>query len=390
MKRRFLLFPVICFLYFIGNVQAQNEQNIEHVIQSDVFGKERKVRVFLPERYFRDSTSTFMTTYVLDAQSDQFWNMAKGNIGYMVRSYTVMPMIAVGIVSDNRGEEFSPPPLKLQEHFEKEVFPLIERNYRVNSFRSVVGHSWGGAFISSTLFSDKRDLFNSYIGISPSFGDTDNIIVKNADSLLALNTNFKKHLYLSHGDVGRREAEFGGYVASIDALLKKYPNKSLAFTPRLFEGTDHWQIVIPSINDGLMNMSRTYFADQKVMEDLSKRQEKDLKQQIINFNKKQLEIFGYIHKPSAAYLNFVANDFRDQDQYKSALVLYKMALEKTPNDVKIYVNVADTYDKMGATELAKASFQKTSELLETQKSELSENYYKNVSEWVKEKLESFE
>jgi len=379
----FLLLFVFCAM------QAQDNSNFEHVIQSKVFGKERKVRVFLPKRYHRDSTSKYIVTYVLDAQSDEFWNMAKSNIGYLVNGYSTIPMIAVGIVSDNRGEEFSPPATTLNDHLRNEVFPLIKEKYRTEDFNVVVGHSWGGNFIGSTLFGEDRDLFDAYIGISPSFGDTDSYVVKKADSLLKINTNFKKYLYFSHGNVGRREMEFGGFVAQIDSLLKKHPNKSLAWQPRLIESTDHWQIVIPSFNDGLISMSRNYFADQMIMEQLNKKAPDNLKTEIEKFYQKTEKAFGYVHKPTASYLNFVGNDFRDMDDYKAALTCYSMALEKTPNDVKVYVNLSDTYDKMGNTTKAKESFTITQRLLEEQKENLSDSYYSGVSQWIREKLAAF-
>jgi tetratricopeptide (TPR) repeat protein len=381
----FLYILFTCFTF----AQNKSESEIVHTIDSKVFGKERSVKVFLPNRYNRDSIANYAVTYVLDAQHQIFWDAAKGNIGYMVDNYSVMPMIVVGVVSDSRGPEFNPKSTKLQEHLRDEIFPLIEKNYRIDGFRTIVGHSWGGAFVGNTIFSDKRDMFDAYIGISPSFGDKDNVIVKHADSLLKNNTIFKKYLYFSHGDVGRREIEFASYVNSIDSLLKKYPNKSIAWQPRPIESVGHWQIVGPSICDGLISMSRNYFADQKVMEDFAKNGKGNLKDQYAAFNTKQKEAFGYIHEPSANYLNFVANDFRDQDKYETALELYQLALSKKPNNVRVYVNICDLYDKMGKKELAKTSFQKTKKLLEEQKASVSENYYKNVMEWIDEKLVSY-
>ena len=387
--RYFKTLSIVLVSVCITFLNAQHKQEIEHTITSKSFGKDRTVKVFLPSGYERDSTRTFPVTYILDAQHKVFWDIAKGNIGYLNYNYSIIPMIIVGVVSDNRGSEFNPEHTELQEHLQNEVFPLIEANYRTDGFRAVVGHSWGGAFVGNTLFSDKRDMFNAYIGISPSFGDTDNVIVKHADSLLKLNTKFGKYLYLSYGDVGRREVEFKGYVNSIDSLLKKYPNKTLAFDRRPIERVGHWQIVGPSICDGLISMSRNYFADQKVIEDLSRGVNEGLERHIDHFNTTQEETFGYIHKASPSYLNFVANDFRDLEQYDSALALYKMALKEKPDDVKVYVNISDVYDKMGRQDLAKPSILKTQKLLEEQKSEVGDNYYNGVSKWIQEKLDSY-
>ena len=192
---RLSLLLSLVFLFIVPfSTFAQKDTEIEHLINSTVFEKERKVRVFLPERYFRDTTATLAVTYVLDAQSDRFWNAVTGNGGYLVNNYSVMPMIFVGIVSDDRGSEFDPDSFMLQDHIEKEVFPLIEKEYRTDNFRAILGHSWGGAFVGNTLFSNRKDMFNGYIGISPSFGDTDNIIKKNAEGLLKDNTTFGKYL----------------------------------------------------------------------------------------------------------------------------------------------------------------------------------------------------
>ena len=377
----FLCVPV-CF--------AQNDPSeIEHTIDSKIFGKERKVRVFLPTRYQRDSISKFAVAYVLDAQHQIFWDIIKGNSSYMVGNYSVIPMIVVGVVSDNRGSEFNPSSTKLQEHIRDEIFPLIEANYRVDDFKAIVGHSWGGAFVGNTLFSDKRDMFDAYIGISPSFGNKDNIIEKHADSLLKLKTDFGKFLYLSHGDVGRRELEFSGYVNNIDSLLKTYPNKTLAWQPRYIKDVGHWQIVGPSYCDGLLRMSRNYFADQKVIQDMVKTSKKNLKSRIDAFNTDKENTFGYVHKPSASYLNFVANDFKSLENYKTAMELYQMALELNPESIRIYGSLSETYDKMGDIPNAKKAFLKTKALLIAQKNDLNTNYYNNMVEWVDEKLNSY-
>ncbi|WP_298417287.1 alpha/beta hydrolase-fold protein [uncultured Kordia sp.] len=386
----FKTFCSIYILLFLCISFAQNKaaSEIEHTINSKVFGKERKVKVFLPTRYHRDSISKYAVTYVLDAQHQVFWDAAKGNIGYMVHNYSVIPMIVVGVVSDSRGAEFNPKSTKLQEHLQNEVFPLIAKTYRTDDFRTIVGHSWGGAFVGNTIFSDKRDMFDAYIGISPSFGDKDNVIVKHADSLLKNNTTFGKYLYFSHGDVGRRETEFAGYVNSIDSLLKKYPNKTIAWQPRPIEGVGHWQIVGPSICDGLISMSRNYFADQKVLEDFAKKG--NLKTQIDQFNKQRKEIFGYVHEASVGYLNFVGNDFKGQKKYEIAIEIYKMALDKKPNDVRVNMSLSNLYDKINETALAKVTFTKTKELLEAQKADFSDNYYKNNMEWINERLATYE
>jgi len=252
---------VLLFTFILGKSNSQDKQNIEHKFLSEAFETERTVRVFLPERYFRDSTSTFIVVYVLDAHDDQVWNMVKGNIDYAVSRYAVIPMIAVGIASENRGSEFNPNSETLHKHFKEEVFPLIESKYRIKKHRTIIGHSWGGAFVGNTIFSDKSEMFDAYLAFSPSFAANNNVIFNQADSLLRLKKDFKKFLYYSSGSVGFEEG-FKNNVAKMDSLLNTYNPKNLAYTSQFFDGKDHFSALR---NDILIKFAfiRRYFIFQQ-------------------------------------------------------------------------------------------------------------------------------
>ena len=309
-----------CFIFSIClslSLTAQDKFNIDHVIQSKVFGKERKISVTLPDRYFgRDSLATFTTTYILDCQYKPLGDMARMNVRYLSDSYNVLPMIAVGIHSDNRGAEFDPPAIQLQEHIEKEVIPFIEKTYRVNDFRTLMGHSWAGEFIGSTLFGGKSHLFNGYVAISPVFGAKDYVVIQQADSIFKTKPTLQKFLYCSTGDVGYREAEFAVGVAKMDSLVKLYNNNTFGFASTIFEGRGHWSCVIPSISEGLILMSRNYWADVKIMEDFANNGKGSVRKQVAAFEKAQKVKFGFAHASESNYIRHVAQDFSEQNKYK--------------------------------------------------------------------------
>ena len=371
------------------NLHAQSAEDLDHQFQSEVYEGERKIRVHLPKRYAEDSTQEFLVTYVLDAQSDHFWDMAKSNISYLVNNHQILPMIVVGIVSDNRGSEFSPKNPELTEHLIKEVFPWVESNYRVNQFRTIIGHSWGGAFVGNTLFSEHADLFDAYIGVSPSLDAYDWMILNQADSILQINQNLPKFFYCTAGTVGIREAESLECLKRAGEIFEKHPNESLVWKPVIFEDKDHWSCVIPSINDGLVQMSRNYFVDQYMMEEMVRNSDQSLQAQVETFNTQQFEKYGYVYKPGFRYLRFVANDFRNLEDYETALVIYDWALELQPDDLRVWMNVADVHDKMEDIPKAKEAMNKTIALLEVEKENISEKFYNNVKEWAEEKLESY-
>lgn len=387
MKQLILL--VFVALFFIPTSgQIKNNQNREHIITSIPFKGERKVNVFLPERYFRDSTSTFIVTYMLDAHDEQVWNMTKSNIDYMVSRYTVIPTIVVGIVSEDRGSEFSPKNTTLQEHIAQEVFPLIEKHYRVKPFKVIIGHSWGGAFVSNTLFSEKMNMFDAYIGISPSLDAIDGRIYDNAIKTLQENKSLKKYFYYSSGDVGFEK----GYVQEVtkmDSILLKYPKDDFKWKNRRFEGKDHFSALIPAINDGLTSMSRNYFTDQHTIETFAKNKNKSIQEQMDMFYKETHDKFGFTFKPTAKYLKFVADDFRENKDLDAAIETYLIGLKQDKNSHELFLGLADTYDKKGDTIGAKETFTAALSVLEKNKEKVSERYYYNVVKWANERLDSF-
>ena len=368
-------------------LQAQQSQSITHTITSEVFDSERTVHVYLPERYFRDSTQNFIAVYVLDAQSNELWEMAKSNIGYLVLQYQVIPMIAVGIVSENRGSEFSPKSTDLIEHLNKEVFPIIDNNYRLNDFKAVVGHSWGGAFVGNALFSEHKHMFDAYIGISPSLDAHDYIIIEQAAEMLGSNTPIGKYFYCATGDVGIREYENNIAVAKMDSLAKNHDDPTLAWKWEQLKHKDHWSCVIPALNNGLVDMSRNYFPDQHTMETFAKNEGESLRVQINAFYEEKTKRFGFTHKPSYKYLAFVANDFRRLEMYEAAQELYLMSFEYGNDKATDYFELAQSYEATSNDNLAKKAYADALDKLEAQKANYSERFYKNLSSAIKEKLQ---
>ena len=384
------IIQILLLLFISQSMLAQDEQNITHIIPSKAFEKDRTIKVHLPQRYLSDTITKFAVTYVLDAQSDNFWNMAKSNISYLVGSYAVIPMIVVGISSDNRGSEFTPPCNTLNDHLRNEVFTLIAEKYRVNDFKTIIGHSWGGLYVGDALFGKNADMFDSYLALSPSFDYNDNIIVHRADSVLRARTSFKKSFYYTVGDLGRIEYENAPPAILLDSILKTHPNTTLDWQFKRMINHDHWTLVISSINEGLINLSRNYLIDTKVIADFVKINKTNIKTQIEVFYKNKQTNFGYIYEPSGKYFRYLADDYRDIEKYDIAMQIYQYAVAKSPDEITINMNIADTYHKMKNTSQEKMALEKTIALLEAQKADLKERFYTNCLKWAKDRLSKCE
>ena len=389
MKNRIAYFLLLTNFFAI-NLALGQERYFEHTIDSKVFGEERTVRVFVPERYLENPEQDFSTVYVLDAQLDQFWDMARGNIDYLVYQSQIIPMITVGIVSPNRGSEFNPNNDELSRHFRDEVFELIKEKYRVNNHRIVIGHSWGGAYIGNTIFGEYSNLFDAYIGISPSFDAIDGVIFRKADSVLSQKPKLKKFLYATSGDFGYREQESYDGVLKMDSIVKQYFNPTLWWQYEVIENTGHWTCVIPSINNGLLALSRIYSADKKVFEDFAKNEYLSISDQYPIFKKSKTKNFGFFYEPSSGYLRHVADDFREQGNAVAAKDMYLLAINKGSNDVITYFNLAQTYESLDNKVKAKPLYQKCLELLEKEKENRSERWYTNFKAAIDERIEAID
>ena len=176
----------------------------------------------------------------------------------------------------------------------------------------------------------------------------------------------------------------------MDSIAKRHPNNPLSWKYKVFENMDHWSCVIPSVNYGLVEVCRNYFTDQKVLEGFAQNKEQTIREQIEAFNKRQLEIYGYVHEPTHKYLRFVANDFRIQEKYEAAKELYLLAIENGNDYVVTHFNLAETYEALQENKLAKAAYQQTLEKLEEQKPDLKIKFYDAFKEEIENRLEQFD
>ena len=72
------------------------------------------------------------------------------------------------------------------DFIEKELIPYIEKNYPATSYKTFVGHSYGGIAVLNALF-ERPQLFNNYIAIDPSLWWDDQILLRVADSVFNKN-----------------------------------------------------------------------------------------------------------------------------------------------------------------------------------------------------------
>lgn len=401
---RIILIVFCCISYSLQNfAQEQNKTLFQHTIQSEAFGEERQISVFLPARYLNFPSDSMGITVVLDAQYDQFFNQACGIIDYMVDSHVTIPTIVVGIHTTHRGKEFTPPALDakdredwkhrsgqaplLHQHLRNEVFPLVASTYRTNSFRSLIGHSSAGRFVVHTLFSNAKDLFQAYVAISPPL-DYDNYQVLNAaQKQLNEPTLLNAYLYCSTGDIGYREEEFGGHVDQLDSAINASTNASLIWERDLIQETGHWSCVAPSLSRALTSIGRTFSVDEKTINDFVKNDKQSLLSQIDEFYTERNNKFGYAYYPTAAYILSKGGEFHDDEDYENAKQTYLWGLKAWPKNVSLCISLAEVYKALENNAEALTYINRGLSSLEMIKNDVPENVYSRLKSKL-DKLQS--
>jgi len=187
-------------------------------IKSAILGEKRILNIYLPEGYNTKDTINYPVIYLLDGSADEDFIHISGLVQYSSFEWVnyIPKSIVVGIASVNRKRDFTFPSdveeLKIAypeaghsdafiAFIEKELQPFIDRNYKTNTSKTVIGQSLGGLLETEILFK-KPQLFNRYIIISPSlWWDNGSLLSLNPEML---SVNFKRptEIYIGVGKEG--------------------------------------------------------------------------------------------------------------------------------------------------------------------------------------------
>jgi len=188
MKKISLAYLLCCCLFIVS---GQNSNDIVFgkidSLNSKILNEQRKIWVHVPE----DSSEkkNYPVVYLLDGD-DHFYSVV-GMLRQMSSKYKneICPkMIVVGIPNKSRTSrlrDLTPTKGKpdrwvdsdmiansgggenFMSFIEKELMPYINSNYPTQSYKMLIGHSFGGLTVMNTLM-HRPKLFDSYVAIDPS------------------------------------------------------------------------------------------------------------------------------------------------------------------------------------------------------------------------------
>lgn len=157
---------------------------VTQTIWSKELSEVRTLNIYLPRGYHKDSATTYAVIYLLDGSVDEDFIHIAGLVQNCTFPWInkLPPTIVVGIGNVDRKRDFTLPSESERDKkecptsgganqfiafVEKELQPFIEKNYKVNTSKTLIGQSFGGLLATTVLLEHPR-LFNSYIIVSPS------------------------------------------------------------------------------------------------------------------------------------------------------------------------------------------------------------------------------
>ena len=337
-----LLFSIFTILLFYSFGQSTSE-SVDYVFDSEIFQEERTVSVFLPVEYNSgDSTQEFAVAYLFDAQFQPYFAMVTSMMSYYEQSNEGIPVIVVGIHSKDRWGEFVPVPKdqdssttaganKLTQFLTREVFPLIDTNYRSSNFSIGVGHSLGGTYVINEIFQE-NSIFNAVIAVSPNLTMYDEQILTDATTFLNNNPENRRFIYASVGTEGAMELDFKTSVMRLDSICTATSFEHMYWKFDLLQNENHMTTFVPTFNSGYLDLSSQLMLLDEQLVAMADNFSLSIEENLITFYNDLSTFSGKSHALSVDILMKHASTLSQYGRHKSCAEICQLALERLENE----------------------------------------------------------
>lgn len=361
-----LLGALVILVLFSSSASAQYGGPAKLTIKSSVLGEDRTILVRTPAGYETNKIA-YPVLYMTDG--DAHIAHTASTIEFLARNGRMSEMIVVGITNTDRTRDLTPskatgpnaaqfPTAGGADNFlkfiETEVIPEIEKRYRVQPYRVLAGHSFGGLFAIHALVT-RPELFNSYVAVSPSLQWSDNATLNRAEEFFKTRKDLRATLFTS---LGNEPGAIGKGFEEFKQVLGKYSIKGFEWEAQQMTDEDHGSVVLRSHYLGL----RKVFDGWQMPRDPATGAVAGGLKAVDEHYKWLTQKFGY---PIATPENLI-NQLGYQDLLggnpEEAIVTFKSNVERYPNSANVYDSLAEAYEKTGRIELATPLYEKAQAL----------------------------
>ncbi len=277
-QKNYVTKMLIVFLMFLQyTVVSQNATSYSigktYKIKSKVLNEERTYILELPSSYKTGETK-YPILVLLDGEMS--YHSHSGILNHMTQGRQIPEMIIVAITNVDRNRDYTPTKYltnlngssavenhkttggsaKFLEFIEQELLPKVEKKYRTNGFKTLVGISHGGLLVGSAFLS-KETTFNGFVSMDPSFWWDNQQVVRQLEKT-DLNQIKNKRFYLSTADKFENFDKIPHvFTANINSHEKFNTTlKNKGFSPsnialEYFKEENHWTVALMSLYHGM-------------------------------------------------------------------------------------------------------------------------------------------
>ncbi|OGU55184.1 MAG: hypothetical protein A2V66_00510 [Ignavibacteria bacterium RBG_13_36_8] len=344
-------------------------------IQSKILNEERRIYVYLPAGY-NQSEAKYPVAYLVDGSAH--FHYTTGMVRALASANKIPQMIVIGILNMDRYSDFTPYPIsyfpnsgnseKFTRFIKEELFPFVEKYYRTESHRVLIGYSLGGLYsIYTSIY--HPELFNSYIAGSPALLHIDSLITVSFSERLKLYPSVPRSLFFTIG--GRESDAIKECTYRFRDILTANAPGTLKWTFNFMEKEDHSTQIFSSFYDGLAKI----YADWEIPIDIADKGFEAIKDYYKNLSK----VYGYDISLSANLINSVVKNLINLKNYESAINILSEAVVLFPNSPSLQNNLGVAYEKTNQLDLAKDSYDKASLLAGKNKDPYYDIYIENLN-----------
>jgi hypothetical protein len=334
-------------------------------IKSAVLGEERVVLVRTPAGY-ETNKLRYPVLYMTDG--DAHMGHTASTVEFLTRNGRISDLIVVGVTNTDRTRDLTPtksanknPAGELQwptsggadnflKFFETELIPAIEKDYRVQPYRILAGHSFGGLFAIHALVS-KPGLFNSYVAVSPSLQWENEATLKRAEEFLKNQKEMNVTLYVS---LGYEPGGIGDSFEHFKAVLEKTNIKGFQYQVEHLTDEDHGSVVLRSHYAGLRKVYEGWQGPRDLKSGAVLGGLKGADEHYAKLSAR----FGYAIPVPEALINQMGYQYLFDSQPEEAIAVFKANVERYPDSANVYDSLAEAYERGGKIDLAEPLYDK--------------------------------
>ncbi|TDS16673.1 hypothetical protein DFQ03_1154 [Maribacter caenipelagi] len=248
---------------------GQNETDIivgsKFVIKSNILDEERTCLISLPDSYNNSSEVDKKYPVIILLDGYTHFKTSSGIVHFMSsnrnRKNLMSESIIIAIENVDRERDFTVTKIKTKRpnnmgggriflnFIEKELVPYIDKKYKTEPFRTLVGHSLGG-LLTLNSYMDENSVFNAYISIDPSIWWNEEMMKNKVNSTSSISLD--KKLYIATANQGEANYERNKQRHdSLYTLITKKSDKPLNIEIEYFEKENHRSVPLIALYEGL-------------------------------------------------------------------------------------------------------------------------------------------